>query len=51
MGVTRNGKPRTMFRPQKKGGAVGIAEIKKWADAGDGRSSADIWGCDSGFCV
>lgn len=31
-GLTRNGKPRTLFRPHRHMGAVGIDEVKRWAD-------------------
>ncbi|QXV73623.1 putative PAPS reductase protein [Rhizobium phage RHph_X2_30] len=31
LGLTRNGKPRTLFRPHRHGGAVGIREVIKWA--------------------
>ncbi len=32
-GLTRNGKPRTFFRPHRHGGAVGIREVVKWANS------------------
>ena len=34
MGFTRNGKPRTMFRPYRVGGGVGIRQAVQWG-AGD----------------
>lgn len=36
-GMTKNGKPRTLFRPHRHMGAVGIREIKKWADSPRGK--------------
>lgn len=30
MGHTRNGKPRTMFRPYRAGGGVGIRQVVQW---------------------
>lgn len=32
-GQTRNGKPRTLFRPHRHMGAVGVREVVKWAHA------------------
>jgi 3'-phosphoadenosine 5'-phosphosulfate sulfotransferase (PAPS reductase)/FAD synthetase len=50
MGYTSTGKPRTLFRPAKKGGAVGIREVKRWADAERGEYEPPESGCDSGMC-
>jgi 3'-phosphoadenosine 5'-phosphosulfate sulfotransferase (PAPS reductase)/FAD synthetase len=50
MGFTSNGKPRTMFRPHRYRGAVGIREMQKWAESGRGEYEAPSRGCDSGFC-
>lgn len=36
-GLTKNGKPRTFFRPHRHMGAVGIREVKKWADLPRGK--------------
>lgn len=36
-GMTKNGKPRTIFRPHRHMGAVGIREVVKWAHAGRGK--------------
>lgn len=54
MGVTKKGKPRTMFRPYRYMKATGIREIIRWAksprgkfDIDDGNKTA---GCDSGMC-
>lgn len=49
MGMTANGKPRTMFRPNKFMGAVGIREVARWARAERGRYEP-ARGCDSGMC-
>lgn len=35
-GPTRNGKPRTLFRPYRHMGAVGVREVMRWARAGRG---------------
>jgi 3'-phosphoadenosine 5'-phosphosulfate sulfotransferase (PAPS reductase)/FAD synthetase len=53
MGVTSNGKPRTLFRPSRFKGAVGIREVIKWAQSDRGKYVApeeDDQDCDSGFC-
>lgn len=50
MGVTSKGEKRTLFRPYRHGGAVGIHEVKKWADADRGKYEPPSGGCDSGFC-
>lgn len=36
-GLTSKGKPRTFFRPHRHMGAVGIREVKKWADSPRGK--------------
>lgn len=36
-GLTRNGKPRTLFRPHRHQGAVGIREVVKWAHSPRGK--------------
>lgn len=36
-GLTKNGKPRTLFRPHRHGGAVGIREVVKWAHSMRGK--------------
>jgi len=41
-GMTKNGKPRTIFRPHRHMGAVGIREVVKWAHAGRGKYRADV---------
>ncbi len=35
-GRTRNGNPRTLFRPHRHGGALGIREVVKWANSARG---------------
>lgn len=37
MGITSNGKPRTLFRPHRHMGAVGIREMVKWAHSPRGK--------------
>jgi len=49
MGFTKNGKPRTMFRPHRFKGAVGIREVKRWADSERGEYEPEP-ACDSGWC-
>jgi len=49
MGYTRNGKPRTMFRPYRHMGAIGINEVVAWALAGRGKWKGGSY-CTSGFC-
>lgn len=41
MGHTKEGKPRTMFRPYRHQGATGIREVIKWADAERGKYKKD----------
>lgn len=51
LGLSSTGKPRTMFRPNKFMGAVGIREIARWAHAPRGKfEPAGEAGCDSGMC-
>lgn len=65
-GITRNGKPRTLFRPHRYMGAVGIREVKRWADSPRGKfvptASAlpdedddlpyqDLLNCNNGYCA
>lgn len=53
MGHTSEGKPRTMFRPYRHQGAVGIREVVRWAQSERGQYDPDeapAGGCDSGFC-
>lgn len=54
MGITGNGKPRTLYRPYRHMGATGIREIVRWAKSKRGKFSLDdgngVAGCDSGMC-
>lgn len=50
MGITSNGKPRTLFRPYRHGGAVGIREVVRWAHSDRGKYVRKQMSCDSGFC-
>lgn len=50
MGVTSKGKPRTLFRPYRHGGAVGIREVWRWAQAERGEYELPDAACDAGFC-
>lgn len=52
LGFTGKGKPRTLFRPYRHGGAVGIREVKRWADSERGKYDPNEGGggCDSGMC-
>lgn len=53
MGFTSKGKPRTMFRPYRYMGAVGIHEIVRWAVADRGEFDPDDGGgagCEAGWC-
>jgi len=50
MGLTSEGKPRTLFRPYRHQGAVGIREVIRWANSERGAYGPDTSGCDSGFC-
>lgn len=65
-GPTKNGKPRTLFRPHRHMGAVGVREVVKWAksERGEYKPPADVaaepelpleteaveGGCVSGWC-
>ncbi len=47
------GKPRTMFRPNKFMGAVGIREIKRWANSDRGKYEPELERgepCDNDWC-
>jgi 3'-phosphoadenosine 5'-phosphosulfate sulfotransferase (PAPS reductase)/FAD synthetase len=50
MGYTKNGKPRTFFRPHRHLGAVGIRAVMDWAHRRKGPDLSDGSGCDSGWC-
>lgn len=60
LGHTSKGKPRTMFRPYRHMGAVGIREVVRWAQSPRGKFGDEderqgllfgtSSGCDSGFC-
>ena len=53
MGFTGKGKPRTMFRPYRHMGAVGIHEVVKWAMSERGEykpEEEEESGCDTGWC-
>jgi 3'-phosphoadenosine 5'-phosphosulfate sulfotransferase (PAPS reductase)/FAD synthetase len=41
---------RTMFRPHRFHGAVGIDEVMRWAWSDRGKYAAENSGCDSGMC-
>ena len=49
MGVTSNGKKRTMFRPYRHMGAVGIKEVVRWAESERGEFEP-IDDCETGYC-
>lgn len=42
MGFTRNKKPRTMFRPYRVGGGVGIRQAVEWGCGKHGHKSAEV---------
>lgn len=42
MGFTKNGKPRTMFRPYRAGGGVGIRQVVEWGTGGRGWKASHI---------
>ncbi len=42
MGHTRNGKPRTMFRPYRSGGGIGIEQVLVWASGPIGTKVDEI---------
>lgn len=50
LGVTSEGKPRTMFRPYRHQGATGIREVWRWATSERGEYEPPRGGCDSGYC-
>lgn len=51
LGFTSKGKPRTMFRPYRHMGAIGIEEVVRWALSPRGKYDPDDdSGCDSGMC-
>ena len=55
LGYTSKGKPRTMFRPYRHMGAVGVREVWRWAMSDRGKYKPPVElgsgsGCDSGFC-
>ena len=55
LGYTSKGKKRTMFRPYRHQGAVGIREVWRWANSERGKYRQLVMlgegvGCDSGFC-
>lgn len=65
MGFTSKGKPRTLFRPHRHMGAVGIREVIRWANSprggyepppgttwepDDGLPDENLMGCDHGHC-
>lgn len=65
LGLTRNGKRRTLFRPHRHMGAVGVREVVRWAKAprgkyvaGDDTYDNEKWddenlgnsGCEAGWC-
>lgn len=49
MGLTSQGKPRTMFRPYHHQGATGIRQVVEWAHSEWGKYDATS-DCDSGMC-
>jgi 3'-phosphoadenosine 5'-phosphosulfate sulfotransferase (PAPS reductase)/FAD synthetase len=49
MGYTAKGKLRSMFRPYRHMGAIGIREVIKWAESDRGEYIAPK-GCDGGWC-
>jgi 3'-phosphoadenosine 5'-phosphosulfate sulfotransferase (PAPS reductase)/FAD synthetase len=58
-GLTNNGKRRTLFRPHRHMGAVGIREVVKWGHAKYGKyrvvedlpPEKDELNCNNGFCA
>lgn len=51
MGHTKNGKLRTIFRPKRHLGAIGIKEVYKWATRDEvDETQMELLGCTSGFC-
>lgn len=49
MGLTSNGKKRTMFRPYRHMGAVGIREVVRWAESNRGEFEK-LDDCETGYC-
>lgn len=49
LGFTSKGKPRTMFRPYRHMGAVGIRAVKRWADSARGEFDPDD-DCEDAYC-
>jgi len=51
LGVSpKTGKPKTMFRPKSKMGAIGIREVMKWANSDRGEYEKQTQGCDTEWC-
>jgi len=50
MGTTSKDNLRTMFRPYRHMGAIGIREVHKWAMSDHGKYQPAGQVCDSGFC-
>jgi hypothetical protein len=51
LGFTQSGKPRVLFRPARKMGAVGIRQVIRWARAEPGKFKLEaVEDCDSGLC-
>lgn len=50
MGVSSKGKKRTMFRPYRHMGAVGIHEVVRWAQSDRGGFTPDDEECETGYC-
>ena len=54
LGLTSKGKPRVLFRPAKKMGALGIREVVRWAHSPHGKYALEKdhggSGCDAGLC-
>jgi len=50
MGHTSKGKKRTMFRPYRHMGAIGVREVHKWAMSERGKYEPEVAACDSGMC-
>jgi len=49
MGYTRNNKLRTMFRPARHQGAIGIRQVINWAN-NTHEDQLDMFNCDGGWC-
>lgn len=57
LGLTSKGKPRTLFRPHRHMGAVGVREVVRWAHSKRGQyeppeADEDLGaaGCEAGWC-